>query len=160
MKKDFKRILILNLILLLSYTLFSEKVVMVFPNNNRVIVLFDDNSWFYHSQISWYDMVDFAHYNHDNELAILEENSYRISDNQLLIKGVVMNTSNQKKGCEIAYTVLGENQELLITKQVTSDQNIEPGHLFQFSIEFNDFQGVPKYVKFEYITEIFHEGGM
>jgi len=160
MNKSFKKLLIFNIILLLSFTLFSERVVMVFPSDNNVIVLFDDNSWFYHSQISWYDMVDFAHYDQDNELAILEEHSYRISENQLLIKGIAMNTSNQAKGCEIAYTVLGENQELLITQKMMSDHNIEPGHLFEFNLEFNEFEGIPKYVKFEYIKDIFYEGGV
>jgi hypothetical protein len=146
-----KKVGILILLSLISLTLLGEKVVMVFPRDNNVIVLFDDNSWFYHSQISWYEMVDFEHYDEKSGFAVLEENSFRIGDNQIMIQGVAMNTSDVGQRCEIAYTLFGENQEFLTNEKIVSRDEVKPGHLFQYEIAFKDFQGVPKYVKFDYI---------
>ena len=146
-----QRMFIIFFLVLVSLTVLSEKVIMVFPSENDVIVLFDDNSWFYHSQISWYDMVDFAHYDDESGFAVLEENSYRVRDDRIMIQGVVMNTSDVEKRCEIAYTLIGENQELLSNEKLVSRNPVIPGHLFNFEIVFDDFQGEPKYVKFDYI---------
>ena len=146
-----KKILVLLMLLFVSLIVFSENVVMVFPSDDDVIVLFNDNSWFYHSQISWYDMVDFVHFDADSQFAILEEGSYRVSDHKIMIKGVAMNTSDKEKRCEIAYSLIGENQEYLSIEKLISQEVILPGHLFHYSIEFDDYQGMPKYVKFDYI---------
>lgn len=148
-----QKIVIIFFLVFVSITLFSEKVVMVFPHENDVIVLFDDNSWFYHSQISWYDMVDFVHYDEESKFAVLEENSYRVSDNKIMIQGVVMNTSEVEKRCEIAYTLIGENQELLSKQKLISRDFIKPGYFFHYEIAFDKFQGIPKYVKFDYIQD-------
>ncbi|MEA1883204.1 MAG: hypothetical protein U9N62_01615 [Thermotogota bacterium] len=149
-----KRIGMFLLLSLIALTLFSEKVVMVFPNDDNVIVLFDDNSWFYHSQISWYDMVDFTHFDEESGFAVLEENSYRVGENQIMIQGIAMNTSNVEKGCLISYTLFGENQEYLTNEKLLSQNVVKPGRLFQYEIIFNDFQGIPKYVKFDYIRNL------
>src|SRR6056297_1301800 len=142
-----KRILTVIAILFVTFTVFSEKVVMVFPSDDDVIVLFNDNSWFYHSQISWYDVVDFVHFDVDSEFAILEEHSYRVDDNKIMIKGVAMNTSMVEKRCQIAYSLFGENQEFLSIEKLYSQDVIQPGHLFQYTLKFEHFQGAPKYVK-------------
>lgn len=146
-----KRMSVLLLLSLITLMLFGEKVVMVFPSDNNVIVLFDDNSWFYHSQITWYDMVDFAHYDEESGFAVLEENSFRVSGNRIKLQGIVMNTSDSEKKCEISYTLFGENQEFLTNEKLLSREVVKPGHLFQYEISFDDFQGVPKYVKFDYV---------
>ncbi len=146
-----KRIVFILFFSLIVLTTFGEKVVMVFPSDDDVIVLFNDNSWFYHSQISWYDMVDFTHFDEESGFAVLEENSYRVGENQIMIQGVAMNTSKVEKRCEIAYTLFGENQEFLINEKLLSQNDVKPGHLLQYEIIFDDFQGIPKYVKFDYI---------
>ena len=113
-----KRIVFILFFSLIVLTTFGEKVVMVFPSDDDVIVLFNDNSWFYHSQISWYDMVDFTHFDVESGFAILEETSYRTGENKIMIQGVAMNTSNTEKRCEIAYTLFGENQEFLTNEKL------------------------------------------
>src|SRR6056297_3506780 len=144
--------LLILIVSLLSLTLFSEKVVMVFPNEDNVIVLFDDNSWFYHSQISWYDMVDFEQYDEESQFAVLEENSYRVDNHKIMIQGVAMNTSDEARRCEISYSLIGENQAFLSNERMVSRMVIKPGHLFDYELIFDDFQGVPKYVKFDSIN--------
>ncbi|MDN5359274.1 MAG: hypothetical protein PWQ84_337 [Thermotogaceae bacterium] len=151
--KDYvsKKCIMVFILLFFAFMMFGEKVVMVFPDDEQVIVLFDDHSWFYHSQITWYDMVDFVHYDEESGFAVLEEESFRVGENQIMIQGVAMNTSNVEKRCEIAYTLFGENQEYLTNEKLLSRADVKPGHLFHYEITFDDFRGVAKYVKFDYI---------
>jgi len=146
-----KKGIMVVIFIFLSIFVLGEKVVMVFPDDDQVIVLFDDHSWFYHSQITWYDMVDFIHYDEQSGFAVLEETSFRIGENQIKIQGIAMNTSEVEKRCEIAYTLFGENQEYLANEKLVSRTDVQPGHLFHFEITFDDVQGVAKYVKFDYI---------
>ncbi len=126
---------------------------MVFPQEDDTIILFDDHSWYYHSEITWYNSVDFLHYDDDNQFAILEEKSYLSAKNSIIISGIAMNTSMSDKKCEVAYVVLDPDRNLLSSGNARTQQFIAPGNLFPFKIELENKNNA-KYISFDYVKEV------
>jgi hypothetical protein len=148
-----KKVICLLAFLLAGFPVFCESVMMVFPQEEDTVVLFDDHSWYYHSEISWYDSVEFVHYDEETQFAILEEKSYLSKEGQIIAKGIAMNTSREAKGCEISYDVLDSDRNLIATGKTWTKEAVDPGNLFPFTIEFENVKNA-KYISFEHIMEV------
>jgi hypothetical protein len=141
------------ILIIITLTLFSESVIMVFPQEDDAIILFDDHSWYYHSEISWYDSVDFVHFDEDCQFSILEERSYLSEDGKIVIKGIAMNTSGEPKSCEVSYAILDSEKNIISTGKSRAQEEIEPGNLFPYTIEIANAENA-KYISFDYIMEV------
>ncbi len=141
-----RRLLFLIICILIAGPVFSEGIMMVYPHEDRVIVLFDDHSWFYHSEIDWYDMVDFQKYNGENGLALLESDSFRSANGFVVLRGTLMNTTLEEKTLCVEYMLLDNEKALIRTVETCSKEVVEAGHLFSFELEIDIDNGDAKYI--------------
>lgn len=148
-----KKQLLFFLAVLFVMTLLAESVVMVFPQEDDTIILFDDHSWYYHSEISWYDSIEFLHFDEDSLFAILEEKSYLSKEGNIIIKGIAMNTSMSRKKCEVSYAVLDSDRTIITSGNAQTPEYIDPGNLFPFTMEIENNENA-KYISFNYILEV------